>query len=435
MAIGFLRDRGVGGSLLRSSAAVCALDITGVGLGFGVHLLAANLLGARGYGDFVVPTTWIVLLSGIGMLGFGTASLRYLPMYAGQKQWSPLIGFLRRSLGIVLVTSVSCSVLMIGTVLGIRERLSPPLFWSFCLAAIVLPLRFVLQLHAFHLQALHAIIPARLATVLVQPAALAAVLAATALAAPTALTAVTGMSAQLVSYAIALALIVWFMFRAVPRQAHRAVPEYHTRQWLGVALPMLLVTSSHLVIRQSDTIMLGALGGSAAAGCYSAAARLTQLTLFGMQAMNAVLAPRMSHLHARGQLPELQRLVRLAAWGTCAFTLPVGVLLLAFGQRLLGLFGAPFAAAYPALLIILVGQLINSLSGPVGFLMTMTGHQNHAAVVCGLAALLNLALNAWLIPTCGMNGAAIATAAATAFWNLALVALVWHKLGIRSTIL
>ena len=65
----------------------------------------------------------------------------------------------------------------------------------------------------------------------------------------------------------------------------------------------------------------------------------------------------------------------------------------------------------------------------------MTGLQNKAALGVGLSAVLNIVLNAIMIPLWGLEGAAIATAISTV--SLAIVMSVWvyKKLSIRTTIL
>ena len=92
-----------------------------------------------------------------------------------------------------------------------------------------------------------------------------------------------------------------------------------------------------------------------------------------------------------------------------------------FGYVVLGIFVSDFTAGYVALLVLLAGQLINAVSGPVGYVMTMTGHQHRAARIIGVCAFVNIVLNAMLIPLFGMSGAASATAITTAMWNLMML--------------
>ena len=90
------------------------------------------------------------------------------------------------------------------------------------------------------------------------------------------------------------------------------------------------------------------------------------------------------------------------------------------GDWFLSLYGRDFVNGYVALIILAVGQLLNSFCGFVGFLMMMTGHHNRAALVLSLSCVLNLILNMLFIPLWGMTGAALATAISLICWNLCM---------------
>jgi len=79
-----------------------------------------------------------------------------------------------------------------------------------------------------------------------------------------------------------------------------------------------------------------------------------------------------------------------------------------------------------------VGQLTNALCGPVMYLLNMTGHEKSARNTMAVGVLVNIAGNAILIPTVGIAGAAIATSATMAFWNLWAMIAVYRKTGIRT---
>jgi O-antigen/teichoic acid export membrane protein len=108
---------------------------------------------------------------------------------------------------------------------------------------------------------------------------------------------------------------------------------------------------------------------------------------------------------------------------TLAMGLAIGPLILiciAFPTQLLGLaFGPAFAVAGPALAIMAAGQATKIVTGPIGGLLTMSGHERWLLrfTIVGLALLVGLAL--WLVPIWGLEGAAIAQAVSVAFRNVA----------------
>ena len=152
-------------------------------------------------------------------------------------------------------------------------------------------------------------------------------------------------------------------------------------------------------------------------------------------AISTVAAPLFAAAHARGGREALQRAATKAAHLGFWPSLAVAAGLLVFGEPLLRLFGAPFVAVRLPLAVLVGGQLVNAAAGPVGYLLAMTGHQDDNARVFAVSALLNLGLNALLIPAFGLIGAASATALTMAVWNLWLHALTVRRLGVRGSVL
>ena len=82
------------------------------------------------------------------------------------------------------------------------------------------------------------------------------------------------------------------------------------------------------------------------------------------------------------------------------------------------------------MMILLAGILAKAMVGPAEVLLTMAGHQKVCAAIYGFALSINIALNIWLIPVFGIEGAATATMAAMIIEALVLHITVRRKLGI-----
>jgi O-antigen/teichoic acid export membrane protein len=78
--------------------------------------------------------------------------------------------------------------------------------------------------------------------------------------------------------------------------------------------------------------------------------------------------------------------------------------------------------------------MVNSLAGPVALIMTMTGHQNQTGIIFAVTSILNVVLNALLIPIMGILGAAIAAASVMVFRNTILLIYVQKKIGLNPTV-
>jgi len=163
--------------------------------------------------------------------------------------------------------------------------------------------------------------------------------------------------------------------------------------------------------------------------------REARLIVFILMSVNAALAPTVSILYTSKEMECLQRVVTKSARMTLILSLPVAVGLILFSKWALLIFGHEFTRGNIALAILSLGQLINAAAGSVGMLLVMTGHERDTAVGIGISTVLNVTLNAFLIPWRGIEGAAIATSSSMILWNLLLGIKVYKRLGIDPTAL
>jgi len=412
-----LGGEGIGAVLVRGATGAAAANAAGALLAFLAQLVLARLLGVTQYGYYVYAFAWVMVLAQVSRLGFHASLIRFAAGYRTQRDWPRLLGIARRSAQLVFAVSVVAGILLAGTALALHARLAAGQVETFLLAAVLLVPLALLGVTQGLLQGYRrparAILPFR---TLVHGGTLAVALVAAATVglhdAPRAMgiTAAVGLA----SLAVA-ARWVWQAMRDDVAGAH---PAHETRFWLRTSLPMLLMAGMQIVMKQTDTVMLGAMSGTDAAGIYFPLARMSELAAFGLLSVNAIVAPMIAELHTRDERHRLQRLLTLAAIGTSAVTVAAALAFWLLGEWVLGLFGPAFTAGYPALVVLLAGQVVNALCGPVGMVMTMTGHQDRASLVLVGGAALNVVLNAVLIPRYGLMGAATATAISVVFWNL-----------------
>jgi O-antigen/teichoic acid export membrane protein len=234
----------------------------------------------------------------------------------------------------------------------------------------------------------------------------------------------------------AAALALFINFAAVFRPSFRAPPDFsRTLTWLRVSFPLFVITGVQELTNQLQIIMLGGLAHARDAGLYAAAWRLASLMSFGLAALSTVSGPMIASAYHRGEFGELGRLASLSARIALAFAIPAGLVLCLAGSTLLSLFGRDFVAAYPLLLVLIVGALANAFTGVVAYLLTLTGREVAALGIFAGALTLSAALNVLLIPHWGAVGAAVASAAGTLFWNITMLILVRRHLGIDASAL
>jgi O-antigen/teichoic acid export membrane protein len=120
--------------------------------------------------------------------------------------------------------------------------------------------------------------------------------------------------------------------------------------------------------------------------------------------------------------------IHLMFWPSAFAALALALL----GPYILSLFGMDFDEGFPPLIVALAGLLIRASTGPVEYMLNMTGHHRDTMRVYGIAAAACVALNLLLIPMLGIVGAAVSaygTIAAASIW---LALLVRRRLGITA---
>ncbi len=416
--------RKVGGALV--------VNVLGAAIAFGLQILLARLLGVESFGQYIYALTWITLCVLLGKLGLDVTAQRFVPEYEARANWGLLRGFIRRGKQATLLAASLLAVIVALAVVLAGPRIDAQLRDVFLCAALLLPLNAYLIVQGAYLQGLRRIVAAQAPQVIVRPLLFAAALLIAALLMPLHDAAVIAMLLNVITALATIALMIFITRARIPVEVRGAPPEYQTKQWAKVALPMMGITSFTLLLNQADVIMVGALLSTTDAGIYSAASRVALLLTFAVTLVNSVTAPMISRLCTQGKTAELQRLLNVVAWGSFAFATPLCLAVMFFGEDIMRLFGPQFIPGTGALLILAAARWINALTGAAGYLMSMSGHERQAAWILGGSVVLNLLLNALLIPPYGIEGAAIATLMTTILGGALMVIYGWKYLGVNS---
>lgn len=230
----------------------------------------------------------------------------------------------------------------------------------------------------------------------------------------------------LVFYLVALlAALGWDRWRigklGLPPRVGMAAPH------LKVALSTWPGNAALVVFQRAPTIVIGLTGGLGAAGLFIAAERISQLGSFLTDAVRTAVGPNL----AQADSDDRQQAVTHASL-LMLISGSVGlVLLLALGAVLLWMFGPEYRSAFPALLMLLLGQLSWTILGPTALVLNMMGHNKTRSVI-SVAATLALLILLPIFDTA--FGAATVVAFISWAMNIALWVAILLRLGLRSGI-
>ena len=225
------------------------------------------------------------------------------------------------------------------------------------------------------------------------------------------------------AYALALsagALLSYLSWkRVVAYENAPAIEQMTINAVMKIAIPMLISSSLSLFLGWTDTLLLGIYRTEQEVGLYSVCLKIAMVVTFPLTAISSIVAPKFSESFARGDLNDLRSVIRRASMLNFWFSFPLFLAIVLLPGRLLGLFGSEFKEGLVPLLILVVGQFINALTGPVAFVLQMTGREQFLRNVIVISTVINVVANILLIPRLGTTGAAIANMMSVAFWNLA----------------
>ncbi len=411
------------------------VNVVGAAIALGAQASLTHALGADGYGVFATVFAWSGVLLLPAVLGFDASFLRFLPQYRIDGDWAHYRGLVRRGRSTVVLAGVGIGALAVGVVALLRGWMAEGLAWTFVVGALVIPVLALAHLQQAELRGLRRVVVAQFPLTLLRPSLLAGVtlgffwLAGSVGGAPGA------MGIHGVSVAGALLLGLVMLRRLRPEEARAVPPAYRTRTWLRVSGPLFLVSGMRVLLNHVDILVVGILVGTTEAGIYAIASRVARLMTFGLTAGNAMAAPVVSEAFVRGRHAELQRVSTFVSRLATASTLAIGLALVLSRSFSLGLFGPAFEAGGTVLLILAMGHFVNAITGPVGLLLNLTGHQDANARIHGVVTLANVVLNVPAVIVFGMTGAAVVTATLIAVQNLWTWIEVRRRLGINGSVL
>jgi O-antigen/teichoic acid export membrane protein len=114
------------------------------------------------------------------------------------------------------------------------------------------------------------------------------------------------------------------------------------------------------------------------------------------------------------------------------FASPILILIIIFSSNILRFFGDDFTIGSNVLIILAIGQFFNVVTGSVGNLLMMSGHEREMRNIVALCAIVNLILNFILIPYWNIIGAAISCSFTLSIQNIIAVWVAYKKMGIMT---
>lgn len=404
--------------LAKGSASALSMMLLGRSTAFVLQVMLSRYLGASAYGIMVLVTSVARLGQQFTVLGINQGVVRFGAGYAAAQDAIAMRALIRKSAWLVGLLSAAG-----GTLLWLmRERLvkmlggDPRLDDLMGVAVLILVMLSVLSWISGLLQSQQQ--PGR--AVLVReaiPSLARIVVIGVIMLVGGGLAGIMWGFAVGTAVALLVGLVYVVRFTAILRAwsgspggvAHKVLaPE--VRELLRVSLPMFLSGFSYAAILYLDRFMIAHyLEDPVQVGVYHAAATIAIQMNVVLAACISMFAPMITGAHQKGDKEQLVILFRSVTWWAFLLSVPLLVVVAMNAEFLMSLFGPDFPAGAQLLVILAAAQAYNIFTGPVGIMLQMTGRQKVDLYINLALVVANVALNIVLIPSLGVDGAALAT--------------------------
>lgn len=199
-------------------------------------------------------------------------------------------------------------------------------------------------------------------------------------------------------------------------------------KYIAYSIPLFLTGFNWLAMNSVDIFMLGRYLDETYVGVYAAASLFASSFLSSLLigSLNSILGPLVATQYGENAPDKIGYLyVTTTRWIFC-ISIAFSVFAVIARREIMLIFGKDFIIDGPAVLfILLMGNMVNCLTGGVGFILSMTGHQKKELATNSIALMLNVILNLLLIPRYGILGAAVAMSSSQILVNALRVMLVY----------
>ncbi len=388
-------------------------------LQFAFDLLLTNNYGAHGAGIFYLSLSVLMALALLGRLGLDQAAVRFIP-HLLKKNPAEASGVRRSAVQLSLALTIPLSIVLFLTAPWLANEVfnSSELTYYLQAFAFAVPPFSLMYIFSGTLRAMKH----TRAALSVERAGMYAF----AIIAALTVGAFFGLSGLAVGFVVGLYVIATIGALLIKRfmPKHKNVVSFDKKRLMIVAAPLLFVTFATQMNGQVSVLIIGAMSDNASVAIFNIALKISMLMSLILAAINVIASTKISELYSSGRHKQLRIMIsKISALGM-ALGIPLFTVIAIFSNELLGLFGNEFKAGSTALIILIIGQLVNVSVGSTNYILAMTGKEKVLATIVGTSLAINIALGIALVPVLGVVGAAIGTSLTMILGNIATVIVV-----------
>ena len=412
------------------------IRIGGQIMGFLLTLVIAHYYGAQGLGNYILAIVILRIFTLVSKLGLDTFSIRFIASFSKKNKWKSIQLFRKKILILISITSIVSSVAMYFFSDIIVGQIDVKVEYVKLSSFFVLPMVFFM-LHYQSLRGLKRIAEFSFFYRMAQSTfSIVSIFIISAF--------IKSSNVPIYAYLTSVSIVSVLSFitykycfsKKADFSTEEIIEDLTVRNILKISIPLMLAQSVQFIMAWTDKLMIGNMMSAESVAVYGVAFRFSMGVSITLMAINSISSPKFAEKFASDDIKGMGKIAMQSAKMIFWTTLPLATILLIFPKFFMGLYGTDFVytplilgAGFEALRWLIIGRIVNALSGSVGNLMQMSGQQKLYMNILIIGAVINVVLNYYLIPIYGIKGAAIASVVSLSFWNLTMVYMVKRKFG------
>jgi O-antigen/teichoic acid export membrane protein len=420
----FISYTGIGSRILRNSSGLVVMSITSTLLSFITTLVLARVMGVTGYGFFSFYSDLFIILVIPTQFGMPTLLVRETAkeMESGDRtSLSALWNFSWKvSFGVSLIISL---IIVVFYLLSFSSSQAQFYLWGLLLV----PLLSIQGIISAILRGLQNVISGKIAELVILPVTFLFLVGGFALFSKTNIDPNIAFVFQTLSMILGLLITSLVLFRSFGKIATSKARAKASLEIFKSAKWFFLMDGLMTLLKRAPILLVGIVLSFADVGVFKIALQMAGLAEFGLRVMIPVLSPEIARLNINSDIGVLQKLATSTTRIIIILNFLVIVVFILFGKYFLHLaFGPEYSSAYEVLMILLVGQLVNSFTGAVETFLIMTGSERETVKSRAISLVVMVVLILTLSPLIGARGAAIGLSLAMIIWNVLLWVKLWR---------
>ena len=394
--------------------------IIGMLLGFVGRVIIVRYTTQTEYGIYALALVLMSIFAMISTLGLGGGVTRQIAYFRGKKDSEKVSGIVKSSIQIAFVASILFSFFLffLSDIISVKVFHSPELSTPLKIFAIAIPFSVLIVIFTSIFRGFDRVEPNVYFQNILRNVLLLPLLGIVILFGLSFLGLLYAYLASIVLTCIAFAVYAAKKLPSSVKGEKNTNAGSLRKELLLFSLPLLVVSILNMIMHWTDTLMLGYFKTPDIVGLYNVALPIVNLIPVVLTSMLFLYVPIASQLYSQNLMGELRRNYAILTKWMFALTLPLFLIIFLFPETVLNiLFGSRYIQAGTALQILALGMFVNTFLGPNGATLIVAGKTRFLMWTGLIGAIMNIALNIFLIPLFGIVGAAIASASSLAVIN------------------